>query len=42
MKRRIPRARDLAPLMQFKKPEFNARTRHLAAALTVEDLRTIA
>ena len=42
MKRRIPRVADLAPLMQFKKPEFNARTRRLAGALTIEDLRTIA
>lgn len=42
MKRRIPKVADLAPLMQFKKPEFNARTRRLAAALTIEDLRAIA
>ncbi|WP_395308734.1 alpha-hydroxy acid oxidase [Mycobacterium sp. AMU20-3851] len=42
MKRRIPRVADLAPLMQFKKPALNARKRRLAAALTVEDLRTIA
>ena len=42
MKRRIPKVADLAPLMQFKKPELNARTRRLAAALTVEDLRSIA
>lgn len=42
MKRRIPKVADLAPLMQFKKPEFNARTRRLAGALTIEDLRTIA
>ena len=42
MKRRIPKVADLAPLMQFKKPELNARKRRLAAALTIEDLRTIA
>ena len=42
MKRRVPRPADLAPLMQFKKPEFNARTRRLASALTIEDLRVIA
>jgi L-lactate dehydrogenase (cytochrome) len=42
MKRRIPKVADLAPLMQFKKPELNARTRRLSAALTVEDLRAIA
>ncbi|AWB85317.1 alpha-hydroxy acid oxidase [Mycetocola zhujimingii] len=40
--RRIPKVRDLAPLMQFKKPEFNARTRRLAAATSIADLRTIA
>lgn len=42
MKRRIPKVADLAPLMQFKKPEFNAKTRRLASALTIEDLRKIA
>ncbi|WP_048417614.1 alpha-hydroxy acid oxidase [Mycolicibacterium chubuense] len=42
MKRRVPRVRDLAPLMQFKKPEFDARRRRLAKALTIEDLRAIA
>ncbi|MGV9793881.1 alpha-hydroxy acid oxidase [Gordonia sp. NPDC003422] len=42
MERRIPKVRDLAPLMQFKKPEFNAKKRRLDAALTIEDLRKIA
>jgi L-lactate dehydrogenase (cytochrome) len=42
MERRVPRVKDLAPLMQFRKPEFNARTRRLERALTIEDLRTIA
>ncbi|NMO00065.1 alpha-hydroxy-acid oxidizing protein [Gordonia sp. TBRC 11910] len=42
MKRRVPRVHDLAPLMQFRRPEFNARTRRLNAALTIEDLRAIA
>ncbi|KRE33673.1 alpha-hydroxy-acid oxidizing enzyme [Mycobacterium sp. Soil538] len=42
MKRRVPRVKDLAPLMQFKKPEFDARRRRLAKALTIEDLRAIA
>ena len=42
MKRHIPRPRDLAPLMKFKKPEFNAKKRRLDAALTIWDLRTIA
>lgn len=42
MKRRVPRVRDLAPLMQFKKPEFDATKRRLDKALTIEDLRAIA
>jgi L-lactate dehydrogenase (cytochrome) len=41
MKRRLPRVGDLAPLIRFKKPEFDATKRRLAAALTIEDLRTI-
>jgi L-lactate dehydrogenase (cytochrome) len=40
--RRIPRVHDLAPLLQFKRPEFHARTRRLAAATSIADLRTIA
>ena len=39
MKRRVPKPRDLAPLMQFKKPQFDAKKRRLDAALTIEDLR---
>ncbi|NEM92500.1 alpha-hydroxy acid oxidase [Galbitalea soli] len=42
MKRRFPKPRDLAPLMQFKKPELNAKKRRLASALTIYDLRDIA
>ena len=42
MERRIPSWHDLAPLMQFKKPEFDATQRRLAKALTIEDLRRIA
>ena len=42
MERRIPRPRDLAPLMHFKTPELNAKKRRLAAALTIDDLRAIA
>ncbi len=42
VKRRFPRPRDIMPLMQFKKPTLNGKKRRLAAALTVEDLRTIA
>ncbi|MDJ0395802.1 alpha-hydroxy acid oxidase [Rhodococcus sp. G-MC3] len=42
IKRQFPKVRDLAPLMQFKKPELNAKKRRLDAALTIEDLRAIA
>jgi len=42
VQRRIPRYKDLRPLMNFKAPEFNARKRRLEAALTIEDLRRIA
>jgi len=42
VQRRIPRIKDLAPLMQFKTPELNATKRRLDAALTIHDLRTIA
>jgi L-lactate dehydrogenase (cytochrome) len=42
VQRRIPRIKDLAPLMNFKTPEFNAKKRRLDAALTINDLRTIA
>ena len=40
--RRFPRVHDLAPLMQFKVPELNAKKRRLDAALTIDDLRQIA
>ncbi|WP_181719643.1 alpha-hydroxy acid oxidase [Nocardia gipuzkoensis] len=42
MKRQVPRPRDLAPLLQFRKPRLNATRRRLDAALTIEDLRRIA
>ena len=42
VQRRIPKVRDLAPLLQFKKPELDGRKRRLAAAYTIEDLRAIA
>ena len=42
MERHFPRVRDLAPLMQFATPEFNAKKRRLGKALTIYDLRTIA
>ena len=41
-KRRLPSVHDLAPLMQFKKPEFDATKRRLDKALTIGDLRRIA
>jgi L-lactate dehydrogenase (cytochrome) len=41
-RRRLPNRHDLAPLMQFKKPELNATKRRLDKALTIEDLRRIA
>ncbi|OBA73489.1 alpha-hydroxy-acid oxidizing enzyme [Mycobacterium sp. 1554424.7] len=34
--------RDLAPLIQFKRPQLDATQRRLAAAYTIEDLRRIA
>src|ERR1700754_3039537 len=42
MKRRIPRPAELAPLIGFRKPQFNATKRRLDAALTIDDLRRIA
>jgi L-lactate dehydrogenase (cytochrome) len=42
VQRRIPRPRDLAPLLRFKKWEPNATKRRLAGALTIDDLRLIA
>jgi L-lactate dehydrogenase (cytochrome) len=41
LKRRVPRYSDLAPLMQFKKPEFN-RAARLRRASTIWELREIA
>ncbi|CAM4325854.1 L-lactate dehydrogenase [cytochrome] [Mycobacterium basiliense] len=42
IKRRVPRIRELAPLIQFKRPQFDRIKRRLDAALTIEDLRRIA
>jgi L-lactate dehydrogenase (cytochrome) len=42
VKRQIPKVRDLAPLMTFKKPSLDFKKRRLEAALTIEDLRRIA
>src|SRR6478736_8006427 len=40
--RQLPNPAELLELMQFKKPELDARKRRLDAALTIYDLRTIA
>ncbi|MFY2858837.1 alpha-hydroxy acid oxidase [Mycobacterium sp. THU-M104] len=42
VKRRVPRVRDLAPLIRFKRPEFDRTRRRLDAAYTIDDLRRIA
>ncbi len=42
VKRRMPKARDIAPLLQFKRPQFDATKRRLDAAFTIDDLRHIA
>src|SRR6201999_497440 len=42
VKRRMPKARELAPLMQFKRPVLDATKRRLDAAFTIDDLRRIA
>jgi L-lactate dehydrogenase (cytochrome) len=42
MKRQLPKRRDLAPLMKFKKPTLSLKERRLASALTIDDLRRIA
>jgi L-lactate dehydrogenase (cytochrome) len=42
MKRRLPKYKDLRPLMNFKAPEFDAKKRRLQSALTIADLRDIA
>ncbi|WP_167132647.1 alpha-hydroxy acid oxidase [Paramicrobacterium chengjingii] len=40
--RQLPKPAEIFELMSFKKPEFNGRKRRLDAALTIDDLRTIA
>jgi L-lactate dehydrogenase (cytochrome) len=42
VKRQLPKRRDLAPLMKFKKPTLSPKTRRLDKALTIDDLRTVA
>lgn len=40
--RRFPRARDLRPLLRFRRPQLDPVARRLSRALTIEDLRVIA
>jgi L-lactate dehydrogenase (cytochrome) len=40
--RRLPRPRDLRPLLRLRRPRFNPTARRLATAVTIEDLRTLA
>ena len=40
--RQLPRPAELRELLSFRKPDFDLRRRRLNAALTIEDLRTIA
>jgi L-lactate dehydrogenase (cytochrome) len=42
MKRQFPRVHELAPLLRFKKPQFDSTNRRLASARTIEDLRAVA
>jgi L-lactate dehydrogenase (cytochrome) len=42
VQRRIPKYKDLRPLMNFATPELNAKKRRLQRALTIADLRDIA
>lgn len=42
VKRRVPRARDLAPLIRFRKPRLDRVQRRLDDALTIDDLRRLA
>ena len=42
VKRRMPKARDLAPLIRIRKPRFDRVQRRLDDALTIDDLRRLA
>ncbi|HZU50201.1 MAG TPA: alpha-hydroxy-acid oxidizing protein, partial [Mycobacterium sp.] len=42
VKRRVPKAQDLAPLIRFRKPRLDRTRRRLDTALTIDDLRRIA
>jgi len=41
-RRRVPRPRELAPLLQFRMPRLSPTRRRLESALTIDDLRRIA
>src|SRR6476619_1232555 len=41
-RRRVPRPRELAPLLQFRKPRLSPTVLRLESALTIDDLRRIA
>ena len=40
--RRVPKIRDLAPLVKFRKPSLDFKQTRLAKAQTIYDLRRIA
>jgi L-lactate dehydrogenase (cytochrome) len=40
--RRLPRPRDLRPLLRLRRPQLDPTARRLAAAVTIEDLRRLA
>ncbi|HVQ99814.1 MAG TPA: alpha-hydroxy-acid oxidizing protein, partial [Mycobacterium sp.] len=42
VQRRLPKVRELAPLIQFRRPRLNRTRRRLQGALTIDDLRRIA
>lgn len=42
VKRQFPNPKDLAPLLKFRSPVWNGKTRRLQRALTIHDLRAIA
>ncbi len=42
VKRQVPKVRDVAPLIRFRRPRLDRTRRRLDAALTIQDLRRIA
>ncbi|HZE40134.1 MAG TPA: alpha-hydroxy acid oxidase [Stackebrandtia sp.] len=42
MRRRMPRPKDIMPLVGFRKPRFSATRRRLESAVTIDDLRDAA